>query len=96
MHEDIDEDNRRLAAMCLGSLDRATHNPETLRLLLQAFFNSAEEQTVREGAYIAILSIIGTPWKERPSCAREWNWDTDINWKLLNELQQKCGMPPSS
>ena len=93
MHDDPDEDVRRLAAGCLGSLDQATHNPQTLRLLLDVFFNDNEERTVKEGAYDSILDVVGIPWKDRPSMAREWNWDTDINWKLINELQQKLGFP---
>lgn len=96
MHEDPDDDNRSLAIACLGSLDRATHNPDTLRLLLEVFLNGAQDKYIRRSAYSAILNVVGVPRDQRPPSAREWNWDTDINWKLINDLQQKYGTPPSS
>ena len=93
MQEDPDEDVRRMAATCLGSLDRATHNPETLQLLINVFQNEAEEKYVREMAYLSILDVIAIPWKDRPSAAREWNWATEIDWKLLQALSQKLRIP---
>ena len=94
LQEDPDEDNRGMAARCLGSLYQATHDPETLRLLLQLFFNENEDKLVRESTYDAILDVVGISSRERPSRAKEWTWDTDINWKLLNDLQQKYGKSP--
>jgi hypothetical protein len=96
LHEDSDEDNRSLAAGCLGSLDEGTHNPETLRLLLQVFCDGSENKYVRRSAYLAILDVVSVPREQRPPSAQEWVWDTDINWKLINELQQKLQLKPGS
>ena len=91
MHTDFDEDNRALAAGCLGSLDRATEAQDTLRVLLEVFFNGTELKYVKEAAYLAILDVMAVPREKRPPLTKNWDWDTDINWQLLNDLQKKLG-----
>lgn len=84
--EDPDEDVRRLAAACVGSLFRGSRSPDALRVLLGIIAEKHENAFIHDSAYSAILEILGVPVEKLPS-ADKLNWPADIDWSKLREAQ---------
>ena len=84
-HSDHDENCRRKATLCIGSLKQATYDPTTLVLLAAKVQNEHENIFVRETAYLSILYVLGDwenirrlyllPWSERIFEAGLVDWE---------------------
>jgi hypothetical protein len=79
-------DVRSMAALCLGTMYSQIPNKRILKLLALKLKDRKEEWTVRQTAYESILRILNYPLTEMPPSTREINFDTDVNWKLINSL----------
>lgn len=86
-NQEEDEENRAMAAACLGAICRNSKDKAALRILL-SFFNDEEEHWfVRDNAYESILNVWGVPYQQRLSAARKLDYQKDVDWNLIREIE---------
>ncbi|MGH2482317.1 MAG: HEAT repeat domain-containing protein [Ktedonobacteraceae bacterium] len=84
-------DHCRIAATtALGSLMTNTHDRPTLQLLAQVVHNEQEDESIRTGAYRAILSILGASKMEQfLTASLRFHFPQDIKWDMVDEYWEK-------
>lgn len=85
--EKEDEENRAMAASCLGYITRGTKDKAALRILLSFFKDEEVDEFIRDRSYHGILNIWGISFKDRPSSAKELNYERDVDWKMIHEIE---------
>ena len=87
-NQEEDEDNRGMAASCLGFICWGTKDKAALRTLLRFFKDDNEDWFVRASAYDAILDVWGVPYQGRPSAAKKLDFERDVDWTLIQEIEK--------
>ncbi|MFF0271458.1 hypothetical protein [Kribbella sp. NPDC004536] len=92
LHTDPDEGVRQVAAMGLRKF--AANDPELLQQLLAVTVDVAEQDIVRDEAYISALAATGSvPRSEFPMTGWLPNFDARADWPLLEDALKKAGIP---
>jgi hypothetical protein len=86
LFDDPHLDVRSMGAMCLGTMYKHVPNKRILKMLASKVKDSEEEWMVRQTAYRSILRILNYPLSEMPPTTREMDFDTEVNWTLINSL----------
>jgi hypothetical protein len=86
---DSEEDARLMALSCAGAYLRMSEDAQLLSKLVTIFENSAEDQLVRETAYMALGRAVGREWRDLPSGARHFDLVKDIDPTILAEARQR-------
>lgn len=85
--EEEAEENRAMAASCLGYITRGTKDKAALRILLSFFRDEEVDEFIRDRSYHGILDIWGIPFKDQPSSAKELDYERDVDWKMIHEIE---------
>jgi hypothetical protein len=87
-NEKEDDENRGMAAACLGVICRGSKDKAALRVLLSFFNDDDVDWFVRDHAYDAILDVWGVPYQVRPSAAKKLDYEKDVDWRLIREIEK--------
>lgn len=82
-----DEDNRAMAAGCLGSAFWESKDKKILSIMLSVFNDEQEDWYIRDSAYRAILHLWGVPPQKWPGAARKLDYGKDVDWELIKEIE---------
>ena len=86
LDSDPDEDVRRLAARCVGTLFSDTRSADALSALLKVIVNDGIDADIRAAAYTSLLEVLGAPpseWRTKPSL----QWPNDVRRERVREAQ---------
>lgn len=86
-NENEEDENRGMAASSLGAIGWDSKDKSMLRILLSFLKDKDEDWFVRAEAYNAILDLWGVPYKGRPSAAKQLDFERDVDWKLIREIE---------
>ncbi len=87
---DPDDLCRITATTALSCLMEKTYDRPTLQLLAQVVHNEQEDESIRKGAYQAMLSVLGASKMERHLPATShFHFPQDIKWDMVDEYWEK-------
>jgi HEAT repeat protein len=86
--KDEDAGVRTTAASCLGTIYEERRDRSMVKLLADILRNPVNDRLLREAAYSAMLEVIGYPPRARPSAARDLDFETEVDWQLVDQWTQ--------
>jgi|GEM_PF-6742224 len=84
LHHDPEELNRVFGAAIISQLKENTHDPHYLAMLAAVVRNTQETLSVRQTAYIGMLTIQGVDRMKRFEIARDFSLEKDVDWQLVD------------
>jgi len=84
---DEDEDVKLESLNVIGNYLINNKVPHIIQLILETFENEDNFNAVRSAAYISLGRAFGKTWHELPLASKPMNFDTDVDFAVLNQAR---------
>ena len=85
---DSEEEVQGIALMCWCQYAAGSGDPAIQRILIDLIRDEGAGEELRAQAWMSLASVVGIPHADRPEPVRYGHVDEDLDWDLLERLEQ--------